>query len=122
MFPEDGHVSAKHLNTLSITNMSFGAPGNRDIRHFRPILSHVVLLPALSEQILRLTILLVSRDCQSRNPVSKVFEAFLYPSVRNKWTRPLFILYLEKYSTSTRYGQREHGSVSRFEIDNYDFK
>lgn len=23
--PEDGHVSAKHLNTLSITNMSFGA-------------------------------------------------------------------------------------------------
>lgn len=34
--------------------------------------------PSLSEQILRFTILLVSRDCQSWNPVSKVFEAFLY--------------------------------------------
>lgn len=38
-----------------------------------------LLLPfALSEQILRFTILLVSRNCQSWNPVSKVFEAFLY--------------------------------------------
>lgn len=63
--------------------------GNRDIRHFRPILSHTSLsasLSSLSERILRLTILLVSRNCQSVNPVSKVFEAFLYSSVRNKWT------------------------------------
>lgn len=63
--------------------------GNRDIRHFRPILPHAVL-PPLSERILRLTILLVSRDCQSRNPVSKVFEAFLYASVRNMDSMLLF--------------------------------
>jgi len=62
--------------------------GNRDVHHFRPILPHP--LPSThrgptSERILRLTILLVSRDCQSQNPVSQVFEAFLYSSVRNKW-------------------------------------